>query len=450
MGKLLKNNMDLKYSLNLFEINTKKIKLIIIGLLLGILFFNIFTLFIHIDKPTKIYDYLKISWIIPILASINALIGYFTIKDDYFKIERKPQKSDYKVIFQITTRGFNVDALKRSIESIKYWAPKYLKDYEIWVITEPDADPEIDNIKDVKIIKVPYDFSTKNGSKYKTRALEYAKELRKDYNHEKTWIYFLDEESIVGEDTILGIIDFIENNRGVIGQGLIIYPNFFGKNIFTSLADSIRPSADVSTHVFQIKMGFVSWMHGSHVLIRSDVEQKIGWDFGKTWGEDSLFGLKAQELGYRIEWLKGRLYEQSPFTIKDFLKQRRRWALHAFDILKRKVPLKVKLTYFYSLLIWSSGLISLIATILAIFSGTIFPFNDAIIILVMPVTVTWIGSYLVGLYLNTQPLNIPTHRKILFAIASIIIGSILDGIAIWYAIFTMIMNRNLGFDVIKK
>jgi cellulose synthase/poly-beta-1,6-N-acetylglucosamine synthase-like glycosyltransferase len=442
--------MEFKYSLESFKINTKNIKLIIIGLLLAATAFNIYALHVYVPKPANIFDYLKIAWLIPLLASISALIGYFSIKDDDFKLERKPQNGNYKVIFQITTRGFNVDALKRSVESIKYWAPKYLKNYEIWVVTEPDANSEIDNIKDVKIIKVPYEFSTQNGAKYKTRALEYAKELRKNYDHENTWIYFLDEESIVGEDTILGIIDFIENKRGEIGQGLIIYPNFFGKNIFTSLADSIRPSADVSIHVFQIKTGFVSWMHGSHVLIRSDIEQKIGWDFGKTWGEDSLFGLKAQELGYKIEWLKGRLYEQSPFSIKDFLKQRRRWALHSFDILKRKLPLKVKLIYFYSLLIWASGLISLIATLLAIFSGTIFPFNNYIILIAIPVLVTWIGSYLVGFYLNIQPLNIPIHYKILFSIASIIIGSILDGIAIWYAIFAMLTNNDITFEVIKK
>ena len=155
-------------------------------------------------------------------------------------------------------------------------------------------------------------------------------------------------------------------------------------------------------------------------------------------------------MGYRIEWLKGRLYEQSPFTIKDFLKQRRRWALHSFDVLKKKVSIKVKLTYFYSLLIWITGLFSLTATLLAIFSGTIFPFSNYIILIVMPVTVTWIGSYLVGFYLNTQPLDIPIHYKILFAIASIIIGSILDGIAIWYAIFTMLTNKNIAFEVIKK
>ena len=443
-------DLEFNYPLELFEVDTKKIKLIIIGLLFVIIFLNIFALFIYVHKPANIFDYLKILWTIPLLASISALIGYFSIKDDYFKLKRKPQKGDYKVIFQITTRGFNVDALKRSVESVKYWAPKYLKNYEIWVVTEPDANSEIDNIKDAKIIKVPYDFSTKNGAKYKTRALEYAKQLRKDYDHENTWIYFMDEESIVGEDTILGIIDFIENKRGLIGQGLIIYPNFFGKNICTSLADSIRSSADISTYVFQIKIGFVSWMHGSHILIRSDIEQQIGWDFGKTWGEDSLFGLKAQELGYKIEWLKGRLYEQSPFDIKDFLKQRRRWALHPFDVLKKKVPLKVKLTYFYSLLIWITGLFSLTATLLAIFSGTIFPFSNYIILIVLPVTITWIGSYLIGFYLNTQPLDIPIHYRILFAIASIIIGSILDGIAIWYAIFTMLTNKNIAFEVVKK
>ena len=95
-------------------------------------------------------------------------------------------------------------------------------------------------------------------------------------------------------------------------------------------------------------------------------------------------------------------------------------------------------------------MISLTATLLAIFSGTIFPFNNYIILIAIPVLVTWIGSYLIGFYLNTQPLNIPMHYKILFSIISIIIGSILDGIAIWYAIFTMLKDKNIAFEVIKK
>ncbi len=63
--------MDLKYSLELFEVNTKKIKVIIIGLLLAIIAFNIYALHVYIPKPANIFDYLKIFWTIPLLASIS-------------------------------------------------------------------------------------------------------------------------------------------------------------------------------------------------------------------------------------------------------------------------------------------------------------------------------------------------------------------------------------------
>jgi hypothetical protein len=58
----------------------KKIKLIIIGLLLTIIAFNIYALYVYVPKAANIFDYLKIFWAIPLLASISALIGYFSIK----------------------------------------------------------------------------------------------------------------------------------------------------------------------------------------------------------------------------------------------------------------------------------------------------------------------------------------------------------------------------------
>jgi len=157
-------------------------------------------------------------------------------------LERKEQSEDYKVVFQITTRGFNTDSVERSVRSVLYWAPKYLKDYEVWVVTEDDVDKNFfEGLKElneeakrrVKIIYVPRDYKTPNNTKYKARALNYALELRQKmrYNLEKTWVYLMDEESIVGEDTIVGIIDFIENKSKegkLIGQGLIVYPNFLG------------------------------------------------------------------------------------------------------------------------------------------------------------------------------------------------------------------------------
>ncbi|MFZ8801141.1 MAG: hypothetical protein ACO2ON_03125 [Candidatus Nanopusillus sp.] len=92
--------MDLKYSLDLFNVNTKKIKFAIIGLLLSILFINVFVLLTHVNKPPNIFDYLKIAWLTPLLASISALIRYFSIKDDDFKLEKNPKKMIIKLYFK--------------------------------------------------------------------------------------------------------------------------------------------------------------------------------------------------------------------------------------------------------------------------------------------------------------------------------------------------------------
>lgn len=430
------------------DINTTLIIYIPIFFLSLISILDILSILINHTESTAFFDILKLFWLVPFLSGLYTFIGFLLINRDNFILQRRPQQENYKVIFQITSRGFNVEAVLRSITSVKYWAEKYLKDYEIWLVTEPDA--KIDNIYGVKIIKVPSTFSTKNNTKFKARAMEYARHLRSTYARKDVWIYYLDEESVIGEDTVLGIIDFIENKRGEIGQGLIVYSNFFGKNLFTSLTDSIRSSADVSIFFFQIITGFVHWMHGSHVLIRADIEASIGWDFGATWGEDSLFGLEAQRRGYRISWLKGRLYEQSPFNVKDFLKQRRRWVFHSIDVLRRRLPVKVKASYIYSLIVWASGLFSMLAVVLSLFSSAIFPFNNAFILLTLIIATSWLSSYFIGLYLNTQPLRLPFTRLVFLFVVAVIVGSILEGIAIWYAILSTKKMSEIGFEVIKK
>jgi cellulose synthase/poly-beta-1,6-N-acetylglucosamine synthase-like glycosyltransferase len=437
-----------KYTLEKYNVNVKVIKYVPVLILFAITSLEVFSILTNPARSPSLIGFLKLAFLIPLPLVLSAFIGFLAINEEDFVLQRRSQSKDYKVIFQITSRGFNVNAVMRSVESVKYWANKYLKDYEVWLVTEPDA--LINDIDGVNVIKVPSDFSTNNNTKFKARALEYAKGLRRDYARDDVWVYFMDEESVVGEDTILGIIDFIENNRGEIGQGLIVYSNLYGKNLLASLADSIRSSGDVSLYYFQIMTGFVSWMHGSHVLIRSDIEASIGWDFGTTWGEDSLFGLEAQRRGYRIRWLKGRLYEQSPFTIRDFLKQRRRWVFHSLDVLRRKTSAKVKTSYFYSLLVWASGLLNLLIAILSIQSKALFPFNNSLILLTAPVSAYWISSYPVGLYLNTQPLGLPLRKLALYSVVAVVVGTLLEGIAVWYAILSAVWMKKIGYEVIKK
>jgi cellulose synthase/poly-beta-1,6-N-acetylglucosamine synthase-like glycosyltransferase len=56
------------------------------------------------------------------------------------------------------------------------------------------------------------------------------------------------------------------------------------------------------------------------------VEDSIGWDFGPTKVEDSAFGLEfAKQFGRRSYFLNSRVKGSSPQSLKDLIRQRRRW-----------------------------------------------------------------------------------------------------------------------------
>ena len=400
---------------------------------------------------------------------IAALSGYgilrYNPREDFY-LERK-QSEDYKIIFQITTRGFNKEAVERSVRSVLYWAPKYLKDYEIWIITEEDVDRKFfEKLKEVNcetkdkvnIVYVPKNYETPNKTKYKARALHYALELRRKTNYvsDKIWIYLMDEESIVGEDTIVGTIDFIENEskKGkLIGQGLIVYSNFWGKNLITSFEDSLRAADDITRHKVQARLGkvFVG-IDGSHLFYRSDLENSIGWDFGEVKAEDACFGLLVNRkyFGGAWGWLKGKLYEQSPFSIKELLKQRRRWLWGKLDIILRSYTnKKSKLVQLIHLISWLSSLPSSILTYINIVHPTPIPH---------PITSIAFGytiATLAYLYWEGAELNLKSSRKdsllkkVLNTLSIPIIAP-LEGISAWYGLLTYRKSKRLGFEVIKK
>jgi len=403
-------------------------------------------------------------------SPIATLTGYsilrYNPKED-FHLERRQQSEDYKVVFQITTRGFNTEAVERSVKSVLYWAPKYLKDYEIWVVTEEDVDKNFfEGLKEISeeakkrvgVIYVPRDYRTPNNTKYKARALHYAMELRKKlgYDPKRTWIYLMDEESIVGEDTILGIIDFIEREakRGkLIGQGLIVYSNFWGKNLITSLEDSLRAADDISRYKLQARYGKVMiGIHGSHLLYRFDVEQKVGWDLGEVRAEDVLFGLLVNKYFGKVwSWLKGKLYEQSPFTIKEFLKQRRRWMWGKLDIIlkKKEINAKQKLVHLLHIFSWLSALPSVLLTYINLIYPTPIPHQATSIAFGYSIA-TLAYLYWEGLKLNTEPTNKDSLLKRTLNLLAIPIIAPLEGFSAWYGLLTYKKSKKVGFEVVKK
>lgn len=64
----------------------------------------------------------------------------------------------------------------------------------------------------------------------------------------------LDEETLLTENSIRGILNFVMDGKHHVGQGLITYANEEVVNWFTTLADSFRVADDMGKLRFQFYM----------------------------------------------------------------------------------------------------------------------------------------------------------------------------------------------------
>lgn len=143
------------------------------------------------------------------------------------------------------------------------------------------------------------------------------------------WIVHLDEETLLTEDAVVGIINFVAEGRHDFGQGVILYSKGRVVNWLTTLADSVRVGIDYGSLRFTLKAlhkPFFSWK-GSFIVANAAAEKAVSFDHGPeaSIAEDCYFSVVAFQKGYSFGWVEGEMYEKSTFTLKDFVQQRRRW-----------------------------------------------------------------------------------------------------------------------------
>ncbi|HEX6067592.1 MAG TPA: glycosyltransferase family 2 protein [Nitrososphaera sp.] len=233
------------------------------------------------------------------------------------------------IIFQITTRSATkTHVVKRGIQSVIDSAHKIgYRNYKVSVVTD---DPEdLVTLRGVECEVVLVDSSFDTNAIRKGRALQYAVEHRRrtGENTLDYWVFHMDDESYVTTQTILALLKSIENGKEIASEGPIFYPlKFEDANRITALAESIRPFACYDC-VSQMTNPPPLHMHGSNLLVRSDVEDDIEWQFGPTLAEDQMFGYRVFEKygPGSMGWHGGILLEQPPLNIRDHFFQRRRW-----------------------------------------------------------------------------------------------------------------------------
>jgi len=313
---------------------------------------------------TVIYYLVIFLWLSYLPVALIQLRGWIRNSKLYVNKNLSRIHNDPYLIFQIMTRSaIASDVVKRGIESVHASCKEIsFSDYSICVVTEDPRD--LSYVSGARVIVVPKDYKTKNGAIRKARALQYAVERRRiegDVNGK--WIFHMDEESVVTAQTLLSLLAFIREDKGLIAEGPIAYPLKMNRsNRLTFLAESVRPFQcyDCVSHMIHPPP---MYMHGSNLLVRSDVEDTVAWDNGASVAEDQLFGVKVHEkFGNIFGWHGGMLLEQPPLNLIDHFKQRRRWVIGTLQNLKY-LPRRLRARIYLRSATYWLGFLSALASI---------------------------------------------------------------------------------------
>lgn len=195
------------------------------------------------------------------------------------------------------------------------------------------------------------------------------------------------------------------------------------------------------------------------MLVRSDIEESVGWDNGnRAIADDSYFALRfAYMYPGRSSFMPAVTYGSSPSTIRDMLRQRKRWFLNVSNLsFFGNVPLRYRAFMIYSIIFWVGMVIQnvvpilLLLHILGVMKMPII--NDEVLGLWAFTLSFWIWFYLSGLKINKEICGDYKHRFMdqlvlvflyIFVISPLeIVGGLLG--------FISFLRNEKRFDVVSK
>ena len=366
----------------------------------------------------------------------------------------------HRVVFQVTTTGMEANTVGHTADSVRYWRNALNPAFacETWVVTEPSGYAAHRAVyeglarRGVNIVVVPPSYACPGGSVRKARALQYAVDLRREwgYDPKTTWVYHQDDETAVGEDTFAGIAAFLDEHGGepCVGTGIILYPQAMGDWRPSAVADLNRTKDDIGNLYSLTRTNRASQFHGSHYLVRVDVESAVGFDLGK---ELSVIDDLSFEVGVRrrfgnvVRYMGGFAYEQSPLTWRDQIRQRRRWVVGLKAAERRlDMPLVRRASLAYYVTAWAAGAASTFTIALPVVFNfeAVLPFGMTVSALSWSLMV-W--GYVVGYRFHREYVN--PARPVWRVVGNGIVGAGVDAVAVWVG---LLARNSGGFQLVRK
>jgi hypothetical protein len=382
----------------------------------------------------------EILWLIVLPMTVASWFFFFKNWKGYIpKYNGLPQGPLPKIIFMITTRKPG-QIVQETINSISDACREAgFKNYDIEVV----ADDEGVSLTGAHTILVPKDYACK--SQFKARAMNYA--LQSLDNSKDTWILHKDEDSKIVAQTVISILHYIKKGGKPVANGPMMFP--WDKNLLTFYLEAQRYWTFFWVKD-QMNSGLVHWMNGSNMLIRSDIEHQIGWDFPNCpYSEDSRFAWEAgKQLGKVFGWHGGLTIEKPARTFMSAMRQRRRWYAGWFTLLKY-MYWRVWFYRSYSNLIWASSFFLLLLTPLpwfGLFNNHLFLITG--IVGIFSTMVHWMRPQM-GLHYNLRFTKFGTMKKILFHIGYFPLTWVIDFMNTFPTIWALV-NPPKTFEITEK
>ena len=337
-----------------------------------------------------------------------------------------------RLIICLVTKGTNVEAVLRNYDRLSRLCGPPV---QLTVVTDKPLP--------IPHLLVPANFQTRH-ARYKARALEFFRQQQKFGAGD--WVLHLEEESELDADGLRACEEYCMRSPFLYGQGPIFYNNHeFWKHPVLSAADCIRAADDMAK--FHLQLARLNWpifgLHGSFLLVKGSLEDEITWDLQGSLVEDYAFAVECMRRGLGVGQVSGILREQSPKSVGDFLRQRRRW-LVGIRGLSRLSPW----ARLWSVM-WAASPVIRFAIVLDVATGHGLPL--LLVLLGYFVSASFLYVYLLGSVIQdidrgTRPTRLLWHACLSAILFPVSLG--LETIAVFWSFVSR--ERSIGFQIIRK
>jgi hypothetical protein len=260
-----------------------------------------------------------VVWLVPLGELTLLILGQLFYR---FRFRVAPEGKFSHLVIQITTTGREQQRVNEVLDQIR--AYRLTMSLEIWVVTEPGSDdryPQAD-----RVLTVPAAFTAR--SERKARALEYSRQVRVAQGLDRP-----DVKVLFNDDDVAPTRRYIETAFTAdydICEGITVPRTEYAVrpvgHFLASHADDMRTHAClVYCSVFQGILGRPLHVHGEGLTVTGQAEGRVTWNWPAFASEDLVFGQKAVRAGLRWGWFHEYVELTSPWNLRDFITQRRRW-----------------------------------------------------------------------------------------------------------------------------